>query len=168
VHAPLGIILVRHQWSIDQKLSLSLSLSCSAKSRTNIPTNIPTSWYPSNSNSQKEKHKQQKKKRKESSRELAPPEILHILILVLARPHDLALPQRLDMRDGRDEPHDDEEDRQRAADAVDAGAVEGGADLDGREGQAGVGEDELIGGGMLVGSLRFEGKGKNLLPTNSE
>jgi hypothetical protein len=48
------------------------------------------------------------------------------------------------MSDESDEPHDDEENRQGAADAVDAGALQGGADLDGGEGQAGVGEDELF------------------------
>jgi hypothetical protein len=69
-----------------------------------------------------------------SSRELPPPKMLHVLIFVFAGPHDLALPKRLDVRDGRDEPHDDEEDCQGAADAVDPGASQGGADLDGGEG----------------------------------
>ena len=72
--------------------------------------------------------------RKRSSRELAPAEILHVLVLVLARPHDLALQQRVNVRNGGYEPHDDEEDRERAADAVDTGAVQCGADLDGGEG----------------------------------
>lgn len=48
------------------------------------------------------------------------------------------------MSDESDEPHDDEENCQSAADAVDAGALQGGADLDGGKGQAGVGEDELF------------------------
>jgi hypothetical protein len=60
--------------------------------------------------------------------------MLHVFVLVLARPHDLTLPQRLDVCHGRDEPHDDEEDRQGAADTVDAWTPEGGADLDGGEG----------------------------------
>lgn len=47
------------------------------------------------------------------------------------------------MRNGGDEPHDDEQDSQSAADAVDGWTAEGAADLDGSEGHAGVGEDEL-------------------------
>ena len=59
----------------------------------------------------------------QSSRELSPSKILHILILVFSRPHDLARPQRSDMRNSGDEPHYDEQDRESAADAVDGWAV---------------------------------------------
>lgn len=81
--------------------------------------------------------------RLQSRRELSPSQVLHILVLVFSRPHDLASPQRPDMRNGGDEPHDDEQDSQSAADAVDSWAAEGAADLDCCEGHAGVGEDEL-------------------------
>ena len=59
----------------------------------------------------------------QSRRKLAPSQVLHILILVFSRPHDLASPQRLDVSNGRDEPHYDEQDCQGAADAVDGGTV---------------------------------------------
>lgn len=92
------------------------------------------------------------------SRELAPAEIRHVLILVLARPHDLSLPQRQNVSDGGDEPHDNEQDGQSAADAIDARTVEGGADLDGSESKTGIREDELK--AMLVIVQVFSSEGR--------
>lgn len=59
----------------------------------------------------------------QSRRELTPSQVLHILVLVFSRPHDLACPQRPDMRNSGDEPHDNEKDRESAADAVDGWAA---------------------------------------------
>lgn len=47
------------------------------------------------------------------------------------------------MRNGGDEPHDNEKDRESAADAIDGWTAQSAADLDCCEGHAGVGEDEL-------------------------
>ena len=79
----------------------------------------------------------------QSRRELAPSQVLHILVLIFSWPHDLASPQRPDMRNSGDEPHYDEKDRESAADAVDGWAAQGATNLDCCEGHAGVGKDEL-------------------------
>ena len=59
----------------------------------------------------------------QSRRELTPSQVLHILVLVFSRPQDLACPERPDMRNSGDEPHDNEKDRESAADAVDGWAA---------------------------------------------
>lgn len=70
-------------------------------------------------------------KRSALCRKLSPSKILHILVLILSWPHDLASPQSLNMSHSSDQPHDDQEYRQSAAYSIDTRAVQRTAYLDG-------------------------------------
>lgn len=71
-----------------------------------------------------------------------PPNPLHILILILTRPHNRPLDHRPHVRDCRHEPENHQQYRQRTAEPIDTCTTVRRTDLDTRKCQTGIREDE--------------------------
>lgn len=84
--------------------------------------------------------------------------ILHILILVFPRPHDLPSYHSSNMKSRGHEPEDNQNDRQSTTDTIDDPAAEDATDLNGCQCETGVGKDKRP---PVEGEMHFADAGKH-------